>query len=234
MSNIDWRSKIEALLAKAESTGSVEEAEALREKAAFLSIKYGIEDATARYKTKQFAGAKHMEFKMFAPYAIRKCDLVVVVSHFLGCMPVRDAKLNSGAVWVFGFEEDLERVKVLYHNLLAQMHIELASTVVPIGQHGKSYRNSWMIGFVQGVRVRMTRAYRQAREESNPGTDLILQKSKEEVELAMHAKFPNIRAANASGPATSDDGYLAGKAVGERADIGQDRVTTSQNRRSLK
>jgi hypothetical protein len=233
MADIDWRSKIEALLNKAQASGvTPEEAEAFTEKAAFLAAKYGIQDAQARQRHGKVEHPKYVEFRMFPPYKERKCDLLGAVAYYMGGGIARNRSLKvSSLVWVFGYPDDIERIKMLYHSLLAQMHIELASAIKPMGEHGKAYKNSWLIGFVKGVMESLERAKKRAMNET-PGSDLILKKDFDKVLEAITDKFGNLKELSSSAEITSGSGYVDGRRAGLAADIGTSRLS-SQNKAAI-
>lgn len=233
MADIDWRSKIEAMLNKASAVGvTPEEAEAFIEKASYLAAKYGIQDAQARQHNGKTEQPIYEEFRLFPPYMGRKCDLLGAIAHYMGGGFVRNKSLSaSSLVWVFAYPDDIERIKMLYHSLLAQMHIELASTTIPRGEHGKSFKNSWLIGFVRGVMDSLERAKRRAMNET-PGSDLILKKDFDKVLSAIEDKFGQLRELPNTAEITSDSGYTAGHRAGLSADIGQGRLSR-QNRPAI-
>lgn len=229
----DWRAKVEALLNKAHASGTtVEESQSLQEKAAYLMAKFGIEEAAFRQKNRQSSLKPASEkYQMFPPYANRKLDLIIMVAQHLDGATVRGSNVREPVV-VFAYPEDLARIKMLYHSLLAQMHIEQALVIVPKGNNAKSYKNAWLLGFVVGVREALERAKRQAMQEF-PGSSLIIRKSHEEIMLVMQDTFPGIKTGKRDLSINDEVGFSAGRATGQRADIGQGRLT-SQNVKAIK
>lgn len=229
MSDFNWRSKVEALLNKAQARGTTQqEAEALQEKAAYLMAKYGIEDAIARDKEHKNEKPKVEKFQAFPPYSQRKINLLNFIANTLGGRVV----VKNDTMWVFAYEQDLERIKVLYFSLLAQMHIELSSIRVPASVHAKSYRNSWLVGFNDSVNERIQRAYRKAKNEK-PGSALAILDRTKNVEARMHEQFPDLIKRHVRTNLTSMDGYSEGVAAGQRADIGRARFSGTDPKKPL-
>jgi hypothetical protein len=85
---------------------------------------------------------------------------------------------------VYGHRSDLERVEFLYTSLLVQA-VRMASRanpdhiVSPTAAALRSYRTSWLFGFVARIGERMTAARSEAveeavRESGQPGAELAL------------------------------------------------------------
>lgn len=220
---MDWRTKIEALLNKAQSTNSKHEAEALRERAEYLMQKFGIEDAVARSKEPIKEKPIMKEFHLGQPYPARKSELLRMIAKCLGGSVVINGKAVGGIVWVFAFKEDVARIEMLYASLLAQMHIEMHMTPVPSHVNGKTFRNSWILGFISGVDERLKRAMRKANQEV-PGSDLVLVNRKKEVESARDGQFPALVFRRVATQNVSQQAFGAGREAGQRADIGQRRM----------
>lgn len=224
MSSPDWRTKIGNLLEKAQGKGvTPEEANIYHEKAAFLMQKYGIEEAVARQKSAVKEEPIFEIFRSFPPYANRKSELMTVITTLLGGKIVLSGVSADGRMWVFAFKDDLERIKFLYHSLLAQMHIEMVSIAVPKEVNARTYKNSWLIGFIEGVGLKLQKAYNKVKDKT-PGTALAVISRDKDVLKSMQNKFPNTRTKALSASNISGDGYRSGMDAGQRADVGQDRV----------
>lgn len=228
MTTQDWRSKIAALLAKARGPGvTVEEARALEEKAAYLLNKIGIQEHELRMQSKSKQRPIFEVFRKFPPYAQSKLELLLVVAHTMG----------GNVVWfdstpemhVFAFADDLERIKLMYFNLLAQMHIETATKKIPHGQSKRAYTTSWLKGFVYGAGRRLQRAYSKANSESNA---LVLHDRTMRVQEELLKKFPSSKHRTMTAPLDGqgfDDGVKSGLMV----DVGQDRLDKTAGQRAI-
>lgn len=223
---MDWKSSINGLLNKAASTSSAEEADAYRAKAEYLMTKYGIEESMLRQQNHPEEKPQSKIFKMFAPYAQRKSDLLHRICIRLNCYMVMSH--DGSRATVFGYSNDIERVTMLYFSLLAQMHIECAAVKVPPGVPAKTFRNSWLYGFVIGVTKRLDAASKKAKDET-PGTDLVLKNDMRKIQDLVINTFPALTKVREKQMKLSDLAFNDGRAAGQRADIGQSRVGTIRN-----
>lgn len=221
---IDWRSKVEGLFAKANAQGATkEESEALLEKAMYLMQKYGIEEAELRIREGKIEKPTMETFFIGSPYSTRKADLLGIVAHFLGCQAIVKSERSIKRMFIVGFHEDIERVKVLYHSLLAQMNIDMLSVRIPQGEDTRAYRNAFIVGFISAVQHRMDAITNKIKAE--PGTDLVLFDRQKRVDDVMNDLF------NIAGPKkteisiSSRAGLTAGASAGQRADIGQPKIS---------
>lgn len=224
----DWRSKIAAMLAKAHGQGTTpEESRVYQEKAAYLMNKLGIEESELRLKTKSDEKPTNEKFKKFPPYADSKLELLEAISNCLGGKVVNIS--HDSEMHVFAFEGDLERIKMMYFSLLAQMHIEGSMLKIPPNTSKRAYTASWLKGFVYGVRTRMRRAYGQANKESNA---LVLYDRDSKVRDAMQRAYSKLTSRKVS-EAKNSQGFNDGVKSGLRADVGQDRVGKTAAHRAI-
>lgn len=228
MTTQDWKSKIAAMLAKAHGQGTtVEESRAYEEKAAYLMNKLGIEESEIRLNSKSPEKPIYEEFKKFPPYANSKLELLAIVAQCMGGRLIDFP--GTQRMVVFAFAGDLERIKMMYFSLLAQMHIEASVLKVPQAQSKKAYTTSWLRGFAYGVSKRLQRAYRKANEETNA---LILYDRESKIRDEVLAVFGKTRMSNA--PAISDSrGWSDGVKSGLAADVGQDRMGSRAAQRAI-
>lgn len=228
MSDQDWKSKIAAMLAKAHGKGTtIEEARAFEEKAAYLMNKLGIEESELRVKTKSDEKPISEVFKKFAPYANSKEELLVAVAN---CLGGRVVLLRDGVeMHVFAFSGDLDRIKMMYFSLLAQMHIEAATLAIPKNVGKRVYTNSWLKGFVYGASKRLQRAYGKANSEANA---LVIYDRDSKVQAEMKRVFGKLVTKSMSA-ATDSQGFNDGVKSGLAADVGQDRFGRSPGRRAI-
>jgi hypothetical protein len=141
--------RVRALLAKAESTAFVEEAEALTAKAQSLMTRHSIDAALLA----AHAAGKEIDTKPAGlrigvddPYAQAKALLLGTIAHTSGCRAVWSK--HFGFSTIFGFEGDLTSVELLYTSLLLQAR----KTMMRAGETGgrtrsRSFRQSFFIGF---------------------------------------------------------------------------------------
>jgi hypothetical protein len=130
---------------------------------------------------------------------------------------------------VFGYASDLERADILYTSLLLQMARGLAVAAVPAGVRSpRAWRRSWLLGFVTAViaRVRTAEdhaaASAEAEPDSGPSTALVLADRALVIRRQLEQAYPVTRKTRVT---YSGQGYSAGYAQGERADIGNARLS---------
>ncbi len=221
---IDWRSKVEGLFAKANAGGATEEeSKSLIEKAMYLMQKYGIEDAQLRIREGKLEKPTMEIFFIGSPYSTRKADLLGIVAHFLGCQAVAKSERSIKRMFIVGFREDIERTKILYHSLLAQMHIDMTAVRVPAGEDTRAYRNAFIVGFVTSVQRRMDAITNRIKAE--PGTDLVLFDRQKHVDDTMNEMFTISGPKKTEISISSRAGLLEGASAGQRADIGQSKIS---------
>jgi hypothetical protein len=219
--------KVRALLAKAESTSFEHEADALTAKAQELMARHAIDEAVA-----ESAGTKKRETPLARrvavddPYANPK-------SRLLGVIAVAN---NVRAVWdddhalmtLVGFDADLETVDMLFTSLLMQASkLMLAKGRIRDSRghsRTRSFRQSFFVAFGQRIHERLEMAARLAREtaERDLGRSLlpVLAGRKEDVDDFTDRLFPHLTKAKTSA-VTNPDGWLAGRAAAEMADLGR-------------
>jgi hypothetical protein len=225
--------RVRKLLARAERAGTPEEAQACTDKAVELMARHGIDMAllSAAEPGLDEVGATRME--VADPYSAGKARLLGWTASALRCRAVLHQLGGGrvGAVTVFGFASDRERVEVLFTSLLLQAGAQLLRERPPHpGESVAAYRRSWLHGFAVQVHRRLVdaerRAEQQAEERSgaagggagSPGAALVLADRRSQVERAYAEAFPALGRSRRS--VLSGTGFVAGAAAGERADLG--------------
>lgn len=210
--------RVRALLAKAESTEFVEEAEALSAKAQELIARYAIEDALLRPAANDTPPSAR-RIPVHDPYAHPKAWLLSEVAEANRCR----ATWSSGLGWstVFGYEGDLDAVELLFTSLLAQASAALARTGSRRDHVGRSrttsFRRSFLLGFAHriGRRLRETTGSQVAAADSRSGGALVpvLAAREEQVCRAQEVAFPRLvsKAATVGNAAGWAAGQLAGQ-----------------------
>src|SRR5262249_11766348 len=110
--------KVRALLAKAESTGFAEEAEALTAKAQQLMARHSIDEALLAAREGARDEPAGCRVGIDSPYELAKASLLDVVAGANRCRSVWAKSL--GFATVIGFQPDLDAVELLYTSLLVQ------------------------------------------------------------------------------------------------------------------
>ncbi|MEV6010658.1 DUF2786 domain-containing protein [Streptomyces sp. NPDC051976] len=143
--------RIRALLAKAESTGFPEEAEALSAKAQHLMARHSIDEALVADPGHGGPGARRIGVDR--PYEGPKALLLDAVAAANRCQSVWSA--DFGFSTVVGHEPDLDAVELLYTSLLVQ-----ADHALHRGRTSRSrdFRESFLIAYAARIRERLAAA----------------------------------------------------------------------------
>jgi hypothetical protein len=86
--------------------------------------------------------------------------------------------------------------------------------------HGRRWKNSWILGAVNRISVRLQENSKKQESEVNPNA---LVKIKNDVEKAKDEAFPNARK-ESSRSRIDGDAYNKGKAAGNNADLGNSKI----------
>jgi hypothetical protein len=226
--------KVRALLAKAESTGFAEEAEALTAKAQQLMARHSIDEALLAAR----AGARDepvgCRVGIDNPYELPKATLLDVVAGANRCRSVW-AK-NLGFATVIGFRPDLDAVELLYTSLLVQATSAMTRAGSRKDHHGRSrtrsFRQSFLTSFAIRIGERLATATEQASAEAAAETGEarllpVLAARDDTVREATEKMFPEIVAKAVT--ATDGEGWAFGRAAADLASLHtHNEVTTTQ------
>ena len=223
MSEIDpLLARVRKLLAKAEDPACTPaEAEAFTAKATELIAKYGVDQALLAAADPSLDPVGDRVVPLDPPYALDKAGLLAAVAVPLRCRVVR--KTSAGVrVHLFGHAADLERVELLFTSLLVQAAHGLAATAVPSFDHPAAFRRSWLAGFTEAIRLRLT-ATEKAAVADAPGADLVLVDRTELVDRRRDETYPKL---TRLGPRRlAGSGRRQGYAAGRTADLGGTGLT---------
>lgn len=218
---VDWTVTVQNLLNKAAGTTGPE-SEAFYEKAMYLMTKYGIEDAQLRKRDGKIEKATYEVMLIGAPYTAHKADLLAVVASFLGGQIITKQGSNGSKLWLFGFKEDIARIKMLYFSLLAQLHLEITVAIIPQGENARRFREAFHFAFNKTVERRFEAI--QNRIKGEPGNALVLRDIKKQVEDSINAMFEDLEPIKRQITLSSSAGVAAGISAGQKADLGQQRL----------
>ncbi len=231
-SDSKWIEKIEKLMRLAEDPSTSEaERENLVAKVTHLMVKYGIEQDMLNFQQERPVTAERRTFRVTDTYAKKKLSILHVISMAFGCVMVQRRDGTSGDV--FGTREDIERVYMLYASIIIQMQGALAGAQVykPTWEHGRRFNNSFVTGFMLTVTQRIIEAAARAKrdvqaETKGTGMELVLVNKAQVVANAVNDFYPRLQNVSSSMRSTSEAGYGAGRAAGQRADIGGSRISS--------
>lgn len=227
-----WLSRVQALLAKAESTDFPDEADALLAKAQDLMARHAISEAMVAAERARSGGAATdpvgtRRIVVEAPYASAKRVLLGAVAHANGCRCV----YLSGAVGagspcqVFGHESDLANVETLFASLSVQAARAMLAADVPPGDTPRRFRHAFLLAYANRVGQRMreagaaARAAAEAESTDAGGLAVVLRTRDAAVDQALRDAFPQTRTARTT--ATSGAGWRSGRSAAERVGLGQ-------------
>lgn len=216
--------KVEGLLAKAESTEFEAEREAFMKKAQELMTTYAIEDAMLRKHTSTEAvTVEHVQINMDQiKYTKAMAILINGIANAQNayCVLTRKSGNKRGYAFatIFGTPHALDCVLMLVTSLHHQLEVALRDTPIPEGEHGKTFRNNFVVSFSQTVVRRLNDAKEDALREV-AGSSLVLASEFDKANAKAHEHFG--RLGKASGPSgrQSAAGMSAGRQAGERASL---------------
>jgi hypothetical protein len=224
--------RVRKLLAKAEAVGvTPAEAEALTAKAAELMARYGIDRALLADAKPETDRPGDRVIDIPNPWARVQAHLLCGLASAMRCQCVVLPVSGSGSrIHVFGFVSDIERADVLYTSSLVQMWQGLAAADVPAWTRSpRAWRRSWLLGFATAVVSRVRAAEQQAAAqasvpaaESGSRTALVLADRRQVIKRAIDQAYPLTRKTRLT---YSGNGYGAGHAKGQQADLGGARLT---------
>src|SRR5439155_16456992 len=219
--------RVRALLAKAESTTFPEEAEALSAKAQELMARHAIDrallDATAGLGGAGVAGRRLL---IDDPYAKEKSLLLAEVADANRCKAIWSP--DFGCSTVFGADDDLDIVDLLFTSLLCQATAAMAaagsSAEGPLGRRARtrSFRQSFMVAYGTRIGVRLHEATAAAEGEAAAahGSERllpVLAARQAAAEEAAREAFPHLGRSKFS--AHDAEGYAAGAAAADVATL---------------
>lgn len=223
-----WLSRVEALLAKAESTEYPDEAEALLAKAQELMARHAIDEAMLAASGRANASEVAIEeVRISAPYASAKASLLGSVAAVNTCRVVMTAS-GGGArnCQVIGHRDDLDATTTLYAALVVHATRAMLAADIPWGDTPRRFRHSFLLAFAGRVGERLRAARREAedqvRREGATGVDIVLADRAHEVDRAFREAFPHTRTSRAS--SSSRAGHLSGRQAADQAALGQRRL----------
>lgn len=212
----------------AEDSGATDaEREAFAAKAAAMMAKYCVDAAmlAAAHGRRDDDVIESRLIVTGNPYAKPKAILLNEIASACGVRLIRAVDRKS--CHLVGYRSDLDRVEMVYTSLLVQA-ITMVGRTRTYGNASqvRSFRGNWLLGFASRIGERMTEATRQATAEAAPvagrGAELVLADRATLVRREAESLFSGTRKQKAQ--VTSANGYYAGAAAGDRADLGQTRV----------
>jgi len=220
-----WLRRVQALLAKAQSTEYPAEAETLLAKAQELMSRHAIDDAMLRS-----AGAAASEpidshaVVVESPYAGPKSHLLGTVARTNRCRMVIDGTGRGARRCVLvGHRSDIAAAKTMFTALSLHATRSMLAADVPPWDAPRRFRHAFLLAFATriGERLRAADQAAQADAERQVGgsVSLVLVDRSRAVDRAYAQRFPHVRPVRAQ--ASSRAGLESGRVAADRAALGQ-------------
>lgn len=231
---------IRALLAKAEATTFVAEAEAFTAKASELMARYALDEAMVWADAPGDGGVPtEIRLVVHRPFTAQKAVLVNAVATAYGCQALRLGRFgDDGAehVSVIGFASDLTLVETLVTSLFLQLTSAMTAPLPGPSRRPASQVAAWRRSFIMGFTSTVTDRLRADRARATADTDaaagdrsdersaaLVLRDRSAAVDDEFRQRYPRIRTSRVSS-GTSEAGRAAGTSAGRTADLGGRRL----------
>lgn len=238
------RERIAALLRKAESTNSPEEAEALTAKAEELMIKYSIEQADLEQKGQQVAAdVAAFSFKLSMTEAFAKVMITYLANGVVNALKTSRLFIHRGeskAYTLVGAERDVEAAKQLIDSLMAQAlsqmkawwNTEGAALGLKTMERKDQVvaKRQFLVSFSLAATERLVELHTKVME-STTGSELVLVGQLNRVDSYVAETMRVSKANRATTLKGSVYGREAGHAAGMRADLGN--TINNNNRASV-
>ncbi|WP_370943467.1 DUF2786 domain-containing protein [Amycolatopsis sp. cg5] len=216
--NVDEKmlARVRGLLAKAESTGFPEEAEALSAKAQELMTRHALDRVLveADADTEDLPSARRLWLD--TPYVDAKAMLADAVARANRCKLIFS---QWGFVTIVGDENDLDAVELLTTSLLVQATRAMVASGKQSSTRSRSFRQSFLVAYATRIGERLTKATEATIAESADAGRLlpVLASHQAKVDKVFDTMFPTVRGKSVS--VGSGEGWHAGLAAADRAQL---------------
>jgi len=228
-----WFRRVQALLAKAESTAYPAEAEALLAKAQQLMARHAIDEAMLAANGTRRDEVTTSVLLVEPPYANPKAVLLSAVADANGCRVVVHGRAEGARRCVIvGHASDLAGVEALFAALSLHATRELLAAPVPPWDAPRRFRHAFLLAFASRIGERLREAARAAQAGVADGAGagasvaLALVDRGAAVDAALQAEFPTLRTSRSS--ASSTAGVAGGRAAADGAPLGHSSVGGSR------
>ncbi len=217
-----WLARVQALLAKAESTDFPDEAEALVAKAQDLMARHAIDHALLDRAAGSPSRVITATVRIEAPYATAKASLLGAVAYANSCRCVSSGGGDRGLCHLVGHDTDVANVEALYASLSLQAVRAMLSAPVPAGDTARRFRHAFLLAFAARIGQRLDDVSQRVRLEAErsrgAGTALVLADRSAEVDRALSEAFPRLRRARYT--SSSSAGHVSGRRAADQARLG--------------
>jgi len=236
--------RIQALLAKAESTTHPAEADAYMAKAQELMTKYAIDELqlVAQGKLKSLGEIVTVKVDVPAPHADVKIQGIHWLSFLHQCRVVMGSKqfkpgsnrrvVLGQSVWITGYEHDVERLQLTFTSLSVQCTNEMLKATKPAHVEVTEFRRAFVYGYFDRVTTRLREAHERTQTEAVEafGGSLLpaLVDKGSAVDRAYAEQWEGQTTRGSLDGIGSRHGRRAGREAGDRADLGHTRFGQSK------
>lgn len=221
-------SRVQALLAKAESSEYPDEAEALSAKAQELMHRHSFERALLDADEHRAQTADSSRVWLEAPYVDAKAHLVDAVAGANRCRAVYDGRY--GFTSLVGESLDLEITELLIASLLIQASRAMRAEGSQITQSGtsrtRSFRQSFLVSYATRIGERLREAESAEQQAAEDSRLLpVLADRHAAVEETLDSMFPNLTQKSVS--ISNGAGWQAGREAADNADLTINRTAVT-------
>lgn len=215
--------RVRGLLAKAESSGFPEEAEACLAKAQALMARHSLDRMVVESRVGGPGVLDGRRLWLDDPYLQAKAILAGVVASANRCRAVVSAEL--GFVTLVGRPGDLDATELLFTTLLVHATDRMTAVAKEAGSGARarraSFRRSFLVAYANRIGSRLQEAadaaLAEADREHGPSLLPVLARQHEEVEAAVDELFPEL--VHRAIPVSDHGGWVSGSAAADLADL---------------
>ncbi len=223
----DLIARVRKLLAMAEGTTNVNEADAFSRKAAELIAAYRIAPEQLRAGAVGDLGVLEVAIGRGA-YVRGRLALLSAVATAQGCRVVFEQRAEGTMALVAGFRNDLTATELLYHSLHTQAAGRIAGERRGTPAATQQWRRAFLFGYAAEIDRMLSVAARSAqktRTEAHPSASALpaLRARQRQVDEFARQRFGRVVAARRPKAAVAT-GWAAGREAASVADLGRARV----------
>lgn len=198
--------KVQAILDRANHPNTPQaEAETALAMAQKLMLKHGLDEALLAKARKTDDEIVRETLNITGRWTLNRARLFYVIAQEVSVASYRSTMgKNFIVMTMYGTASDIFTAKTLYAS--AEM---LATRLMPKGD--RSYRHSWWLGFVSGVKSTLGKSKREFIAEQGTGTEIVLADKFKRADSEMRSRT-KLRTARST--CSSGNGYNAGQSAG--------------------
>lgn len=235
--------KIRALLDKAESTDSPEEAESLTAKALEWMEKYRIDEAMVADAAPLQDRGEIIQARIAAgsgPYVNARIALAGAIARSHSVKLLIETTTKGKTILLNGYETDIALTEMLYTSLLVQATRSMDSPATlalkPSNVHGTSFKRAFLLSFAERIEMRLQESSAMAAsayEGEGRSVALVLADRSRDVDDYVFNRYGRLRSARPAAPASCHAGMRAGVDAANSADLSTNRRVAKNDTKAL-